>query len=61
MPAIAKIEGPRGSGFWSSFDPKDYRLVAEALKEEVCCCFVTTVNRMKRLTFGAVPTVGANP
>ncbi|KAL5313315.1 hypothetical protein ACEPPN_019048 [Leptodophora sp. 'Broadleaf-Isolate-01'] len=34
MPAIRKIVGPRGSGFWSSFDPNNNRLVAEALKEE---------------------------
>ena len=33
---MQKIVGPRGSEFWSSFDPNDNQLVAEALKEEVC-------------------------
>ncbi|KAI3325017.1 hypothetical protein HD806DRAFT_553188 [Xylariaceae sp. AK1471] len=34
MPATRKIVGPRGSGFWSSFDPNNHRVLAEALKEE---------------------------
>ncbi|CAM1503145.1 Fc.00g079210.m01.CDS01 [Cosmosporella sp. VM-42] len=34
MPATRKIVGPRGGGFWSSFDPNNIQVLAEALKEE---------------------------
>ncbi|KAM7191521.1 hypothetical protein V8F33_008872 [Rhypophila sp. PSN 637] len=34
MPAVEQIAGPRGPGYWASFDPNDYKSVVEALKEE---------------------------
>jgi hypothetical protein len=36
MPFVRQIEGPSGSDYWRSFDPDDYKTLAEALKVEVC-------------------------
>ncbi len=33
--SINELRGPRGAEFWNSFDPKDTRLLAETLTEEV--------------------------
>lgn len=35
MPAIGRVFPKKDKAFWDSFDPDDYRTVAEALKEEV--------------------------
>ncbi|KAM7192618.1 hypothetical protein V8F33_008229 [Rhypophila sp. PSN 637] len=34
MPVLQTIVGPRGSEYWTSFDPNDIQAVCEALKEE---------------------------